>query len=166
MEANEIIAVDKIALSQLHELGHAMNKYGKIGKMLQNIRLGCIKNPLVAIVLGGITVAIPLVGIFKNKKAEGEKPQGFFNKTTTFIKNNVGKLSFLTALPLVLEEGLASFKGEKAVKGLISKYLLKKVKISNRLGLAIYVVGATIAGVAAYMTSKIRDKIAQPNLNK
>lgn len=176
---NEILAVDKMALSQFHEIGHAMNKFGKGGNFLQNIRQDlisqkqmakafgqAIKIPLVGKIAAGIAATIALVGIFKNKKAEGEKPKGFFDKTTTFIKNNVGKLTFLTMLPMVLEEGLASFKGEKAVKGLINKDLFKKVKLTNRLGLATYAIAAAATGIGAYMASKIRDKIAQPNLNK
>lgn len=203
---NVAIATDKIALSQFHELGHAMNEHSKFGGLLQKLRLDIFKGkkthnsivkfvngpksnnriieslknvmkklpstatnvriPIISRVAGLAATSIALVSIFKNKKAEGEKPQGIFDTVTTFIKNNVGKLTFLTMLPIVLEEGLATLKGEKAVKGLISKDLFKKVKISNRLGLATYATVAAVTGFGAYLASKIRDKIAQPNLNK
>ncbi|MBQ7450894.1 hypothetical protein IJS77_05695 [bacterium] len=170
---NRVVATNKIALSQFHELGHAMNHHnGGFGKLLQNLRLDLLKKtpvrkmPVVGTFAVIAASVIGLVSVFKNKKAEGEKPKGIFDTVTTFIKNNVGKLTFLTMLPIVLEEGLASFKGEKAVKGLISNDLFKKVKLSNRIGLASYATLAVITGLGAYWASKIRDKIAQPNLNK
>lgn len=172
-EVKKILVSNKIALSQFHELGHAMNdNFGKVGKFLQNIRKDLIfrrafkKTPLSGkIALFGVAL-LPLVSIFKNKKAEGEKPKGIFDRTTTFIKNNVGKLTFLTMLPIVAEEALASYKGEKAVKNLINKDLFKKVKMCNRFGLMTYVTISVVAGFSAMLASKIRDKIAQPNLNK
>lgn len=170
--SNEILAVDKMAVSQFHEIGHAMNKFSKGGRLLQNIRLDFLKKikykkvPFVGMVAGTIASTIGLVSIFKNKKAEGEQPVGFWDKTTTFIKNNVGKLTFITMLPMVAEEALASYKGEKAVKGLIDKGLFKKIKTSNRFALATYATLAVAAGVAAMIGNNIRDKIAQPNLNK
>jgi len=169
------IVPDKMATAQFHELGHAMNANSKWGKLLLNLRkdytpnalkISGIKIPFVRAAMGFVISSIALVGIFKNKKAEGEQAVGFWDKTTTFIKNNVGKLTFITMLPLVAEEALASFKGEKAVKGLINADLFKKVKLSNRLGLATYAVIAAFAGLGAMCATKIRDKIAQPNLNK
>ncbi len=181
-ETNEAIVPNKMALSQFHELGHAMNYHtGKFGKFLQNIRLDIIKQikqqnaqklifggkltkiPVAGKVLGIITAAIGLVSVFKNKKAEGEKPKGFFDTVTTFIKNNVGKLTFLTMLPIIFEEGLASYKGEKFAAKLLKPELLKKVKLTNRLGLASYAAGAILAGLAARVAVNVRDKIAQPN---
>ncbi len=172
---NKIVATNKIPLAQFHELGHAMNyNLGKVGNFIQSCRPNMIparflkgqKIPLITKLLVAATPIIGLVSIFKNKKAKGEKPQGIFDKTTTFIKNNVGKLSALTFAPIILEEGLASFKGEKAVKNLINPELFKKVKFTNRLGLATYILAATATGMTTIMASKIRDRIAQPNLNK
>ena len=182
VETNEAIVSNKMALSQFHELGHAMNRHtSKFGKFLQGIRLDVIKQirqqnaqnifrgmPLIKIpvagrILGAIAGTIGLVSVFKNKKATGEKPKGFFDKITTFIKNNVGKLTFLTMLPIVLEEGLASYKGEKFAAKFLKPDLLKKVKLTNRLGLATYLTGAILAGLAARVAVNVRDRIAQPN---
>ena len=177
---NTIKFTDKMALSQFHELGHAMNYNGKgLGNFLWRARPEAIGNywlgkiagiktkfPLPAVILSLAGTVIGLTAIYKNKKAKGEKPQGTFDKVTTFIKDNVGKLTFLVALPRVLEEGLASFKGERAVKNLISKDLFKKVKLQNRIGLLGYAASAALISLGAVCASKIRDKIAQPNLNK
>lgn len=177
---NRILSNKKMSLAQFHEIGHAMNWNNKgFGKFLFNLRkekfnlyadqkmLGkTAKFPIGAALVAVFSSLVGLTAIFKNKKAEGEKPQGFFDTVTSFIKDNVGKLTFLTMLPVVIEEGLASYKGEKAVKGLVNENLFKKIKTSNRLGLATYATVAAVTGFGAYLASKIRDKIAQPNLNK
>ena len=173
-EKNLVAFSNKMALSQFHEMGHAMNKYGKIGSLFQSARqdlgmkmlkMGKLKgaNKYVALAAGLTAAAVSTVALFKNKKAEGEEPKGFFDKAGTMIKNNVGKLTFLTMLPIAVEEALASFKGEKAVKNLINPELFKKVKFTNRLGLATYVIATVGAGVAMRLATNIRDKIAQPN---
>lgn len=181
---NKVLCGNKMPLSQFHELGHAMNFHklggfsGKLGKFFQDLRLDVVmgrlkesigksvskKFPVAGFALALASSFIGITALFKNKKAEGEKPVGFWDKTTTFIKNNAGKLSFMTMLPIVIEEGLASLKGQKLAKTLLSPQLFKKVKISNALGFTSYLAAATIVGLSTMFAVKIRDKIAQPNI--
>ena len=102
--------------------------------------------------------------IIKNKKAEGEQPKGFWDKTTTFIKNNAGKLTFATTLPMIFEEAIASFKGESFAKKLLSPELFKKVKLQNRTGLLSYIALGIFSGISAMLAVKVRDRIAQPDV--
>ena len=145
------VAKNKLPLATFHELGHAINyNSSKIGKALQGMRYP-------AMALAGLLGAIAL---FKAPKAEGEKPKGFFDKATTFIKNNVGKLTFIAMVPMIIEEGLASGRAAKWAKKLLSPELAKKVNKVNALGFATYVGGAAVAGIAAWAGTKVRDKIA------
>ncbi len=147
------VNTDKMSYASFHEMGHALNKHAsKIGKILQKSR-----QP--GMLLAGVAM---LTAIFKRKKAEGEQPTGVVDKVTTFIKDNCGKLAFLGTLPTILEEGLASVKGAKLAKGVLSP---KNYKLLNKFNGAAWLtylgmgVGITAATVLA---SKVRDAIAKP----
>ncbi|MBQ2611149.1 hypothetical protein IJF81_02015, partial [bacterium] len=79
----------------------------KFGKILQKCR------PMAL-----LAIPVSQIALWKTKKAPGEEPKNGLDKTTTFIKNNAGKLTFLAFLPTLLEEGLASVKGNKLAKKL------------------------------------------------
>lgn len=133
-----------------HEMGHAMNaNLSKFGKYLQKCRpLAIIANVMF------------IIALLKTKKEKDEKPKGFVDKTTDFIKNNVGKLSFLAFVPTILEEGLASYKGEKLAKNFLSADLMKKVVKTNRIGLFSYTCVALVTALAARLGVQIRDEMA------
>ena len=148
-----IVNKEKIGWAAFHEMGHALNKFTPgVGKVLRSLKIPGKILALVAI----------LTGLFKRKKVEGEKPQGAWDKTTTFIKNNCGKLAFLGMAPLLAEEGLASIKGAKLAKGLLSP---EQFKTLNKLYGKAWLTYAGLAvgtGLAAYVASKVRDSIAAP----
>lgn len=153
-KANKIfVNTEKMSYVSFHEMGHALNaNVGKAGKILMKLR-----KP--GMLLVGVAM---LTGIFKRKKVEGEKPQGVVDKVTTFIKDNCGKLTFLGFLPTILEEGLASVKGAKLAKGLLSE---KNFKLLNRFNSKSWLtyLGAGIAtSVGVTLASKVRDWIAEP----
>lgn len=145
-------------LAQFHEIGHALNyNMSKVGKFLQKARLF---TPMLA------TVAL-FTTLFKNKKAEGEKPTGWWDKTTTFVKNHAGKLAVAGMLPLVIEEAMATYKGEKFASKIPELGgLMKKIKASNRWGLATYVALTAAMGLGVMLAGKVRDAIIQPKANK
>lgn len=135
-----------------HEAGHAMNaNLSKFGKALQKCR------PLTL-----LAVPIALISLFKNKKPDGVKPEGAVDKTTTFIKDNAGKLTFAAFLPTLIEEGMASIKGNKLANKLLSPELAKKVAKGNKIAYLTYLGTAIAAGVGIYTANKIRDAIAKP----
>ena len=103
-----------------------------------------------------------MIAICKRPKAEGEHPKGFFDKATTFIKNNVGKLSFAAMLPIVAEEAIATMRGNKLAKQLLSPENFKKVAKCNMYGAATYVLSAVAMGVGAWAANKVADKFLAP----
>ena len=144
---------NKLGTATFHEMGHAVNfNFSKFWKGMQGLRLPCM-------VLGGL---LGSVALFKCKKVEGEEPNGFIDKTTTFIKNNVGKLVLLTSAPVVAEELMATHRGNSMAKKVLSPELFKKVKLTNRWGAATYVAIAIGSALAAVTSSKVRDAIAKP----
>jgi len=145
---------EKMGLLGFHEIGHAMNFHNsKIWRTIQKSR------PLATTL---IPFALLLTALIKSKKAEGEKAEGFWDKTTTFIKENVGKLTTLTFVPLIAEEIKATLNGQKIAKGMLSPENYKNVVKGNRIGALSYVAGAIIAGTGAYLANKIRDAIVKP----
>lgn len=148
-----VVNRNKLGTATFHEMGHAVNyNFSKFWKGMQGLRLPCMA-------LGGL---LGTVALFKRKKVEGEEPNGFIDKTTTFIKNNVGKLVLLTSAPIVAEELMATHRGNKMAKKVLSPELFNKVKLTNRWGAATYITSAVGAALAAVAGSKIRDAIAKP----
>lgn len=146
----------KLAHTFFHEVGHAMNyQTSKFWRFLQ-------KNRTVAGFF--IPFALLTTALLKNKKQKGEKPQGFFDKTTTFIKENVGKLVFLSALPIIAEEAKASLNGQKLAKKFLSNKNYKNVVHSNSIGLLTYILGAAAIGWLCNNANKINDKTVKPQL--
>lgn len=148
-----VVNLEKFGLSAFHEMGHAINhNCSKLWSCMQKMRM-----PMMA-----LSSLFTLTALFKRKKADGEKPKNGFDKATTFIKNNVGKLVTLSFVPIVAEELMASHRGNKMAEKVLSKDMLKKVKLSNKLGAITYVTTAVATGAAAFVASKVRDKIAHP----
>ncbi len=152
-----VVNIDKLGTAAFHEIGHSINaNMSKFWKVMQKMRTP-------AMLLG---FAIPSVGLFKRKKVEGEEPKGVFDKVTTFIKDNCGKLTTLAFVPVVAEELMATRRGNKLAKQLLNPELYKKVVISNRFGAASYIFAALSAGVGAFAGSKVRDYFTKPKLVK
>ena len=147
-----VMPAKELSLSFFHEAGHAINaSKSTLGKILQKCR------PLAVLAL-----PITLVALLKTKKAPGEKPKGTMDKITTFIKDNAGKLTFASLMPIVLEEGLASIHAQKIAKKLLNPDLAKKVAKTNLWGLSTYAALATLMGVGTWLGVKVKDAIAKP----
>ena len=151
--SKKIIMPEKeLGLAMFHEMGHAMNaNLSKVGKMLQKSRG-----------LSLLAIPISLIALFKTKKAPNEEPKNKIDKATTFIKNNAGKLTFATFLPVLIEEGLATIKGNKIAKQMLSPELAKKVAKTNALGYSTYLALAVLSGLGIYLGTKVKDAIAKP----
>lgn len=151
-KSKTIIYSDKIALSAFHEAGHAMNaNLSKVGKILQKSRG-----------LTALSIPVMLVGLFKSKKSPDEEPKNMLDRSTTFIKENAGKLTFATFLPVLIEEGLASYKGNKFAKQVLNKDLAKKVACVNKFGFASYACMAVLTSLGIYAGIKVKDAIEKP----
>ena len=149
--SKKIVVPEKgLGLALFHEAGHAMNdNIGKFGKILKRCR------PMTL-----LAIPIAIIALFKTKKAPGEKPKNGLDKTNTFIKNNAGKLTFAAFVPLLLEEGLASLRGNRYAKKFLNPELAQKVIRTNRLGFLSYLSMATLSSLGIFFGTKIKDSIA------
>lgn len=142
---------NKMVAAGFHEIGHAINKNSsKLGKALQLIR------PL-SMLLAGVPL---LIGCFsKSKKAKDGEELSSGRKFTNFVRNNAGKLTFATMLPILLEESMASIKGLKLAKETLSPELLKKVSSGNKWGFVSYIIAAVVPAISAYAAVKVKDSM-------
>ena len=146
-----LIHPKKIALASFHEMGHALAHFSPLGFISKMRTLS--------------SFAIPVLfytALLKRKKVEGEKPKGKLDKTTTFIKNNVGKLMFLSYLPLLMDETIASVKGYNLAKKHLTPDLLKKLNRNYAKAFLTYLMLPLTSVAAIKVASFVRDKIAQP----
>lgn len=147
---------NKLILALFHEQGHAFNaNLSVLGKVLQKSAR-----------LSVLSVPIALISLCKNEKKPGEKPKNKADKFTTFIKENCGKLTFLSFVPLMMEEGLASIRGNGFAKKLLSPELASKVAKVNAFGFISYLTLAIFSGLGIYAGTKVKDAIAKPKLIK
>ena len=149
------INLNKVPITAFHEFGHALNNTDKYTKFLVYGRHS----------LARLTPLILAVGLLKNKKQEGEAPKDNLDKTSDFVKNNAGKLTFVSFVPEIAEEGLASVRGSKMAKPLLSKELFKKLNCDYLKALGTYVLWATIAALSVRLAVAVRDAI-MTNKNK
>lgn len=147
-----LLPKDKLSLMFFHEAGHAANQnLSAIGKILQKSKT-----------LRFLIIPIALIALWKTKKAPNQRPENNMDKTTTFIKENAGKLTFAASLPIILEEGLATLKGNKVAKELLSPDLAKKVAKTNAIGLCSYLLTSLLFALGIYFGTKVKDMIAKP----
>ena len=149
--ANKILIPGKgLNIAGFHEMGHALNGISKCGRILQRTHIaGLFMLPVIG-----------LTALIKTKKAPGEKPEGNFDKATTFVKNNAGALTFAAFIPTLLEEGLASIKGNKLAKQFLSPELAQKVAKANKFAFLTYLTSAIISSVGLHYGVKVKDYIA------
>ena len=139
----------------LHEIGHAINT--KSGKFVKGL---ITTNRVLAKVA---PAAILLVGLLHTNNNEDKKGKGFLTKSADFIKDNAGTLAFLSAVPMLFEEGLASAHGLKYARKVLGKTAkLGGVRKRFAAGFASYAVPAGITALAINAGIWVRDKIVQP----
>ena len=153
MTTNKIlINSEKAGFAGFHEIGHAMNRHlSHFGRFLQTIR---VPSAMAASI-------IPTIALLTNKRTDNNPPENFWQKTTAFIKENVGKLTAIAFVPILTEEAMASVKGQKLAKSVLPKTLMKNVTKANLAGFATYIGLALVSGFAAYTGNKLRDKIVE-----
>ena len=144
-----LINTDKISIAGFHEAGHALNDLkGISGKLLSKMRW---PGRAVAGLMG-------YVALFQRTKPK-EAPRDKMD----FIKDNCGKIAFVSMLPTVLEEGMASYKGVKlARKTGLAEPLIKNMKKLYAKALLTYAGHAVVAGLAVGASSMIMDYFSRP----
>ena len=148
--SKKIIISDKAQIYTMHKIGHAINyNVSKFGKVLTACR------PKQGLFLAPFM----LTALIKTKKEEGEKTEGFWDKTTTFIKNNIGKITFISFLPTLFDETVASLRAHSFAKKHLSPDLVaKQAKMLGWAG-STYYIAAISASLLAYLSVKVKDML-------
>jgi len=146
---------EKMGFSTFHELGHGISWHSHGFRKFNAV-------------LGNFTpFAIPLllaVGLLKNKKKDKQENKGFWNKITTFIKNNCGLLAGACFVPVLIEEGLASHSGAKMAKTVLNKNMYKKLIKLQKTAYSSYILGTLITMGMVTLAVKLRDKIVDKKI--
>ena len=149
-DTKQIILNENLAsISGFHELGHAMNNMkGGFGKILQKLR-----GPGMAI--AGLMGSIALFSRNKPKDAD--------RNIMDIIQDNCGKIAFISMLPTVAEESLASIRGIKmAKKAGLGETSVKNLKKFYGKALLSYAGYAAVTGFAVFVGSKIMEHFTRP----
>lgn len=155
-KTNKIILPEKLLqTSVFHEMGHALNcNDGKILKLLQKSRYVSKFAPIV----------ILMISLLNKRKTTDEPSNNKSVRILDGIKKNAGKLTTLAMLPTVLEEGIASLRGDKIARGLVkdgklTKEILNKVRLNNVIGFATYVLSVVATVLSTKLAIKFKDNI-------
>ncbi len=140
---------NKASISAFHEAGHALNHLNsKVGKILQKCRVP------------GYTIAglMGTVALFSRKK-----PKEDDNNLMDFVQNNCGKIAFVSLLPTVAEESLASYKGIKLARaGGLGEAAIKNLKKFYGKALMSYAGYAIATGISVGLANKIMQHFTRP----
>ena len=153
-----LVNKDKMGFSTFHEIGHGITwKSGGLKAFNAGFGngLGLIGIPLIL-----------AIGLLKNKKKEGENTKGFWDKTTTFIKNNCGIIAGACLIPTIIDEGLASKNGAKLAKNVLDKNLYKKLTKIQGIAFSSYISSMLILTGMTALAVGLRDKIVENKIVK
>ena len=146
-----LVNKEKMGITTFHEIGHAINRYGKgIRKILAKSR--AISFFALPAVLG--------IGLVTPKREEGNEYKNPIGKTATFIKEHCGLLAGLSLLPIIIEEGVASINGAQLAKKVLDKNMYKKLNKYNAMAFSSYVLGAITVGLGSAIAVYIKDKVS------
>lgn len=153
-----VVNMDKKAVSLFHEMGHGLDFLDpNISQIMK-----AYKNPKYhKFSLLGI-LAISLL-TNKKSKQEIEESNNPLVGVGQFVKNNGGILAMLALAPAVMEECLASVKGQKLAKSVVPKELLSRVTKNHWHSALGYITWGLSAGLAIYSANLVRDKIVHKN---
>lgn len=131
-----------------HELGHAVN--ANSGKILNKMILKA-KN---------LRVIAPSI-LFMNAVSNdiNKEDDSKVKKTRNFLERNAAKLTFLSFVPLLAEEGLASTHALKHAKKVLGKKKIGTFLKSYGVGYASYLGAAVTATAAMHLAMQEKKKI-------
>lgn len=146
-----LIPYKKLQGAIFHEMGHAMNKnFNPTLKALQYLR------PILTYSI----LAIGTIGICTSSKQPPEDGElSKKDKFKNFMHNNAGKLAFAVSTPILLEEFIATVKGNKLAAKVMPENLVKVVKKTNMYGGLCYLTSAAVGAIGISAGVKLKDYI-------
>lgn len=153
------IMEEKASLS-LHEAGHAINhNCSKIGEMYSKVLKKLPKfvgGPLGLAIWSGL--AVQLIGqIYTKPQQVNGQPKEEKHPILKFLHNNMGKLTFLAFVPMLLDEGFATVRALKSTKKFSSE-ILKPVRKNLLLAGATYALITAGNIVSTLLNRKYSDE--------
>ena len=149
---------NKLSSTVFHEIGHQMNaNLSKIGPILQKCRPISMYAPAILALYGAFT---------QKSEPQNGKDLTDGQKAKNFVRNNIGKLVFISTLPMLIEEGMASIKGNKLAKKVLSEDMAKMVGKGNSIAYLSYLASAIFASLGAWAAVKIKDKAIEKKREK
>ena len=148
---NEVVCnMDKLPTAIFHELGHAFNaNNSQVWHVIQKMRTPAL------IISAGLAVFSALTKkAVPSEKNDGELTK--LQKTKNFIRNNSGKLAFLSMVPILAEEAMATIRGNGWAKEFLSSNVAKQVCKGNKFAYLSYLACAIGAGFSAYAATNIK----------
>lgn len=155
--ANEICCnMKKLPMAVFHEIGHAFNA-NKSGfwKIMQKMRRPASM----------LTAALVCYSMFSKSEETNNENQDKNNEPTKgqkvkkFINDNIGKLTFLSMVPILAEEAMASIRGSSYVKEYLNKDLAKQVSKMQKVTYITYASTAVFYGLSAYLAKKAKNMV-------
>jgi hypothetical protein len=169
---NQVEAAAQRASGILHETGHAINhncaKLGKLYIYILEKMPKVLKDPLNIAALAAISLSIigSLYNI--NKTTQDNNQSNTQNKKFSimkFIHDNIGKLTVLAFTPILLDEGMASFRALKAAKKMAPE-ILKPLRRNLLLAGMTYVITAGVTLTSNLLNRKYVDQARNINSPK
>lgn len=148
--------------SVFHEIGHAMNyNSSKFMKFVQKARI------LTSYNIPVLGLGLFAASLFHRVKPESaNEPKSLWEKTKDFVKNNAGKITFATFLPMLIEEAAASVKGIKVAKKYLNPAQVSKLTKNYLTAFSSYGLTAVALGAAVGLGNMIAQGIQEKANNK
>ena len=152
MFINEVVCnMEKLPAAIFHEIGHAFNANNStFWRTVQKMKKHSLP------IAGYIALYCALTKKAVPKK-EGNMELTKGQKVKNFIRENSGKLAFIATLPMLVEEGMASIRGNGWAKEFLSPDLAKKVSKHNKFAYITYLATAAGFALSAYAARKVKD---------
>lgn len=141
-----------------HEIGHAHNsKFSSFLKKIFPLYLPSQRVPFV--------VAFASLLLNEEKPKDG-KELTKFQKAKNIFRKTLPFLAAASSLPMLLEEGMATKKGNKWAKELLDSALAKKVAKGYKFGFITYLLVPTSAFLISFLGMKYKDFLSERRNNK
>lgn len=150
---NTVYLNEKLITPGFHELAHAKDYViGLLPKLTKSFRY-------TSKIFG---LALPVFAVCtKTKKEMPDKKLNNFQKTSNFIRNNIGKLTALALAPKLISEFRANHNGTKFAKeAKLPPHLLKVIKNTHKLSNISYLAGTLVFALSSTAAVKVKDIIA------
>lgn len=148
--------IEKFGAAAFHELGHAYNYTSRNPAI---VALTVLRAPMF---IRHLPMGVSLIAMLKNPNPNGE-----VNTPEDFVKKYCGLITGASALPIAIEESIASYRGYKLAKNVgVTGEKLQIVKKACKTSAFAYCAGAICLGLATQTASKMRDIICLPNYLK